>query len=117
MKSAISGKTLRWTFDDGPVAGKTYEHTFGTDGTVTYRQVGGDERMAQGKPRQPTPVAYQAAQLSFDVFVVTYLSPESGYTLTTVLDFKTARLVAVASNHESVTVQHGTFEAIARKAA
>ena len=25
---ALCGKTLRWTFSDGPVAGTRFEHTF-----------------------------------------------------------------------------------------
>jgi hypothetical protein len=33
-----------------------------------------------------------------------------GYTLTTVLDFKTKKLVAFSSNEKGVSVQHGTFE-------
>lgn len=121
MKSTIDGKTLRWTFEDGPTAGKTFEHTFGTDGTVTWRMIG-DGRPA--KPNQsaeakapPKPTPYQASQLSFDVFVVTYLSEDSGYTLTTVLDFKTGKVVAVASNEQQVALQHGSFEAVVSKAA
>ena len=31
---SLIGKTVRWTFADGPVAGKTYEHTFNADGSV-----------------------------------------------------------------------------------
>ena len=38
-----------------------------------------------------------------------YLSP-SGYTLTVVLDYKTLKLVAFASNEKSLTMQQGTFE-------
>ena len=25
----LRGKTIRWTYDDGPMAGKSLEHTFG----------------------------------------------------------------------------------------
>jgi hypothetical protein len=39
---------------------------------------------------------------------VSYL--ESGYTLTTLLDFKSKKLVAFASNEKGVSAQHGTFE-------
>lgn len=34
MTDEFAGKTLRWTFEDGPTAGKTYERVFGDDGTV-----------------------------------------------------------------------------------
>jgi hypothetical protein len=30
----IRGKTIRWTYDDGPMKGKSFEHTFGQDGTT-----------------------------------------------------------------------------------
>lgn len=114
MKSAISGKTLRWTFDEGPMAGKTFEHTFGTDGTVSWKMLDG-ERPKGETAAPPASVTYQVAQLSFDVFVVTYQSKD--YTLTTVLDFKTALLVAVASKPGEVTTQRGSFEAVLAKAA
>lgn len=43
----VVGKTLRWTFTEGPQAGKTYEHTFDPDGTVEYR-------MIEDPPRDPS---------------------------------------------------------------
>lgn len=46
--------------------------------------------------------------LGDDVCVVSYLGP-SGYTLTTVLDMRTDKLVAFASNEKELTVQHGRF--------
>ena len=39
--ASLSGKTIRWIFNDGPVAGTTFEHTFHEDGTVTWRGVDG----------------------------------------------------------------------------
>ena len=41
QKNALAGRVFRWTFADGPTAGKTYEHTFSTDGTVAFKEVGG----------------------------------------------------------------------------
>ena len=52
---------------------------------------------------------YQVASLGQEVHAVSYLS-SSGYTLTVVLDYRTKRLVAFASNEKSLTMQHGTFE-------
>ena len=40
----IRGKTLRFSFDDGAMAGKTFEHTFDADGTVTFRMRGAKRR-------------------------------------------------------------------------
>jgi hypothetical protein len=100
----IRGKTIRWTFLDGPVANKTFEHTFDDAGTVTYRVVDGNG----GKPG--TAQRYEAVEVGADVWAVSYLAP-SGYTLTSVLEYRTRRLVAFASNEQEVTMQKGTFEA------
>ena len=40
----IRGKTIRWTYDDGPMAGKSFEHTFGDDGVVTWREAGDPDK-------------------------------------------------------------------------
>src|SRR5207244_11060912 len=45
----VRGKTIRWTYDDGPMAGKSFEHSFRSDGTVTWRETG-----AEKTPKQPT---------------------------------------------------------------
>src|SRR5215475_5141932 len=75
----IRGKTLRWTFDDGPTKGKTFEHTFGEDGSVTYRMA--------GSPKATKEDHYELAQIGDDVCTVSYLA-KTGWTLTVVLDFK-----------------------------
>jgi hypothetical protein len=100
----IRGKTIRWTFIDGPMAKRTFEHTFDEAGTVTYRAIDGNG----GKPGSAQ--KYEAAEVGTDVWAVSYLSP-SGYTLTVVLDYRTSRLVAFASNEKELTVQKGTFDA------
>jgi len=117
----VRGKTIRWTYDDGPMAGKSFEHTFGEDGTVTWHETG-----AQNKPRPPTngqrkagqgstePKAkYEVAPVNDDVYAVSYLSG-SGYTLTSVLDFAGGTVVSFASNEKELVVQHGTFEVAER---
>ena len=117
----VRGKTIRWTYDDGPMAGKSFEHTFGEDGTVTWHETG-----AQNKPRPPTngqrkagqgstePKAkYEVAPVNDDVYAVSYLSG-SGYTLTSVLDFAGGSVVSFASNEKELVVQHGTFEVAER---
>ena len=43
--TALAGRTFNWTFNDGPTAGKTYEHKFAPkDGTVTFREAGAAEQ-------------------------------------------------------------------------
>ena len=86
------------------MAGKSFDHTFSRNGGVAFREVGSNP---DGKPG--TADQYQVASLGHDVHAVSYLSG-SGYTLTVVLDFKTQKLVAFASNETSLTMQHGTFE-------
>lgn len=100
----LQGKTMRWTFTEGPMANKTFEHSFDQNGGVTFREVGGD---AESKPTKAT--KSEIAAVGDDVYAVSYLA-SSGYTLTTVLDFRTGKLVAFASNEKELTVQNGTFE-------
>ena len=38
---SLRGKTLRWTFTEGPVAGTLFEHTFQDDGSVVWRVLEG----------------------------------------------------------------------------
>ncbi len=100
----ITGHSLRFRFTDGPVAGKSFDHTFSRNGHVTFKEVGSDPNAKPGVAQQ-----YEVASLNNDVHTVSYLAA-SGYTLTTILDFKTLKLVAFASNEKSVTMQQGTFE-------
>jgi hypothetical protein len=103
----ITGQTLRFTFIDGPVAGKTFEHTFGADGGVTFREI--SERA--GKPGKAE--RYEVATVGEDVYAVAYLA-ESGFTLTTILDYRSNKLVAFASNEKQLVLQHGSFETLAK---
>jgi hypothetical protein len=100
----ITGNSLRWTFQDGPMAGKSFDHTFSRNGGVVFREVGSDPNAKPGSADQ-----YQVASLGQDVHAVSYLTG-SGNTLTVVLDYKTKKLVAFASNEKSLILQQGTFE-------
>jgi len=109
----IRGRTLRFTFNDGPMATKTFEHIFDASGTVKYRMV--DSATSSGnstggnETTKATDSKYEIATLREDVGAVSYVG-SGGYTLTTVLDFKTKKLVAFSSNEKGVSVQHGVFE-------
>jgi len=100
----LQGKTMRWTFIDGPMANKTFEHSFDKEGGVSFRELNGD---AKRKPSHATKC--EVATVGNDVYAVSYLG-SSGYTLTTVLDYRTGKLVGFASNEKELTVQKGTFE-------
>jgi hypothetical protein len=102
----IKGKTIRWTFNDGPSAGTTYEHDFHSDGTVQFRQVDDSKKEV---PASSEKVKYGSARVSDDVYAVSYLS-SSGFTLTVVLNFADKKMVAFASNDTQWFEQKGTFE-------
>ena len=103
----LRGKTVRFTFRDGQVAGKTYVHSFGTDGTVAWTDA--DDERTDAAPDPESTAKYEFEQVNADVYVVSYLS-KAGYTLTTVVDSKTGKLVSFASNEKSLSVQRGTAD-------
>jgi molybdenum cofactor biosynthesis MoaF-like protein len=112
----VRGKTIRWTYEDGPMAGKRLEHTFGADGTVSWRETDGEEKNTKqqtGKPATEPKAKYQVAPVNDDVCVVSYLSA-SGYTLTSILDFASGTIVSFASNEKELVLQRGVFEETAR---
>ena len=102
----IRGKTLRWTFEDGPTANTTFEHDFRTDGTVVFRIAGSPKDTAK-----ETPVPYGSDRVTDDVHVVSYKAA-GGFTLTVVLDFKDGQMVGFASNEKQWSRQRGTFEIV-----
>jgi hypothetical protein len=119
----IRGKTVRWTYEDGPMAGKKFEHSFGADGLVSWREATADDRGTKpptngktkttGKPQTETKVKYEVAPVNDDVWVVSYLS-NSGYTLTSVLDFASSTVISFASNEKELVRQRGMFEVAER---
>jgi MoaF N-terminal domain len=90
--TSLAGRVLRWTFEEGPTKGKTYEHTFQDDGSVVFSTVDG---ATKGKPTHEK--KYAAFEVAPDVQLVSYLA-ESGYTLTVAMNFETGRLYGFASN-------------------
>jgi hypothetical protein len=118
----LRGKTIQWTYDDGPMAGKTFEHTFGNDGTLTWHEKSADPQSAAppsngkqktGKPATEPKAKYQVAPINEDVCAVSYLSA-SGFTLTSVLDFDSGTVVSFASNEKELVPQRGMFEVAER---
>jgi hypothetical protein len=100
----ITGHSVRWKFHDGPMAGKSFDHTFSRNGNVAFREVAGDPNAKPGNAER-----YEVAAVGQDVYAVSYLAP-SGHTLTVVMDYKTLKLVAFSSNDKSLTMLQGTFE-------
>src|SRR5438552_2698485 len=52
----VRGKTLRWSYEDGPTAGTTFEHDFGEDGRVQYRMVDGADTSGGYSKRSGWPI-------------------------------------------------------------
>lgn len=103
---SLYGKTLRWTFKDGPVAGKTFEHTFYEDGSVLFRNVNGREKGESAHAR-----IGGCVRINDEVCAVSYLT-NAGYTLTVVLNFEERQMVGFASNAREWHQQKGTFEVV-----
>ena len=102
--TALLGRTIRWRFSDGPVAGQTFEHTFNDDGSVVWRSVDGQNRTNLHREKFGA-----VAPISDDVVVVSYASA-SGYALTVVLNLAQGKMVGFASGHDTWAQQKGTFE-------
>jgi hypothetical protein len=103
---AIRGRTLRWTFTDGPMAGVPVEHTFNEDGSVVWRLVGGAMNGASAREKECA-----AVKITQDVYAISYLAA-SGHTLTVVLNFKDKRMIGFGSNEKSWTAMTGSFEVV-----
>jgi hypothetical protein len=103
MATDLGGKTIRWTYADGPMKGKHFEHSFASDGTVTWKEAG------EAKPAADSHAKYQFQRISGEVYVVSYLS-NHGFTLTTVVDERSGAIVSFASNEKDLVVQRGSLE-------
>lgn len=104
---ALHGKTIRFSFSEGPTKGVSYDHVFADDGMVTFRDAAKSERKEPAMPETPT--KYASFEVADDIALVSYLSP-NGYTLTVALNFETEELFGFASNHEHWYPVRGTFE-------
>jgi hypothetical protein len=105
---SLAGQTQRWTFQDGPTAGKTYQHTFQPDGTVNWSEVGA---APPGKPageKRPG-TRYASFEVAPGLHLVSYLS-ESGYTLTVLVNTNDRRLHGFASSSTEWFPLTGTLE-------
>jgi hypothetical protein len=104
QNDALAGRTFRWTFDGGPTAGKTYEHTFSDDGTVVFKEVGGAAPAGPG-------VKYASFEITPQILLVSYLSTH-GYTLTVAMNRASKKLQGFASNDKEWYPVEGTVEEV-----
>ena len=102
----IHGKTMRWTWTDGPTAGTTHEHVFNADGTMVWRVLDGPKSGKTGREKK-----YASEKVTDEVGIVSYLA-ESGYTITMALNFANRRMTGFASNDKEWMPIKGTFEVV-----
>lgn len=102
--ASLLGRTIRWTFSDGPTKGHTFEHTFNDDGSVVWRSVDGASSTKLNREK-----VSGVAPVGDDVAVVSYLA-SNGFTLTVALNFTDMQMTGFASNNEVWTMQRGHFE-------
>lgn len=109
---AVRGKTIRFTWTEGPTKGTTHEHLFHEDGTVEWRDTStqnarstGEEKNSSAKERPK----YDAIRVADDIYAVSYLAG-SGYTLTVVLNFLDHRIVGFASSSKEWYPLQGSFD-------
>ena len=100
---ALAGKTIQWTFDDGPVAGTTFQHAFAGDGSVTWTIVDGPQQGASAREK-----SYAAMKVNDKTLVISYLAG-SGHTLTVALDLENGRMAGFGSNNKEWTAMTGTY--------
>lgn len=103
---AIRGRKIRFNWSDGPTKGARHDHEFHKDGSVEYR--GADATKDEKWTREKE---YSAAQVSDDVYLVSYLG-SAGYTLTVALNFKDNRMVGIASGAKDWHPVEGSFEVL-----
>jgi hypothetical protein len=104
---SIAGRTIRWSFEDGPTAGKTYQHAFHDDGSVEFVAV--EDGRPRGTPkREPR---YHAFEVAPGVILVSYLS-DSGFTLTVAMSFADSKLYGFASDSKQWHPVAGTLEVV-----
>ena len=100
----VRGQTVRWTFNEPPVAGIVFEHVFREDGTLTWRILEGP-----GKGTSKDEARYVARRITDDVYAVSYLAA-SGHTLSVVVNVKTGRIVGFASNEKTWSALTGALQ-------
>jgi hypothetical protein len=100
--SILDGKTLRFHFDDGPMKGKEFDHTF-RDGKVEWGAAdAGKTTTSDGT----------LVQLDDDCYVGSYMGT-NGYTLTAAMNLATGELHAFTSDGKNWSVQNGTVKKLA----
>ncbi len=100
----LAGRTITWTFEDGPMSGTSIEHAFNPDGSVTWTLLDGEFKGATAREK-----SYAAVKVSERVWAISYLAA-SGHTLTVVLNLDDRRMYGFGSGDKSWESMQGRFE-------
>jgi hypothetical protein len=103
---SLTGKTIKWTFDDGPMPGTSFEHSFDDDGSVTWRILDGEYKGATAREK-----SYGMLKVNDKTLAISYLSA-AGHTLTVVLNFDNGSAFGFGSNEKSWSSFRGRFELV-----
>jgi hypothetical protein len=108
LTAGVTGKTLRFSWTEGPTKGAKHDHVFHDDGTVEWHPAG--EREKGGRPGEAVerPKVLDEG-IASGIRLVSYLS-RSGFTLTVVLNAQTGLIAGVASNDKTWVPVRGSFE-------
>ena len=112
----VRGRTIRFSWTEGPTKGSTHEHVFHEDGTVEWRAVSDENTQpsadeADRNRTSPERPRYSSVEVTDELFLVSYLAA-SGYTLTVVLNFEDASIVGIASNDKNWFPLRGRLQAM-----
>ena len=111
QKSPLAGRVFRWTFAGGPTVGKTYEHSFNTNGTVVFKEVGGTASSGEGGGGAMPGAKYASFEIAPNTHLVSYLSSH-GYTLTVAMNLASKKIHGFASNDKEWYPVEGTVEVV-----
>jgi hypothetical protein len=99
----VRGRTIRWTWKDGPEKGSLVEHVFREDGLMLLRAVNGRQKGSAQEGRK-----YESTRVDKDLYTVSYRTA-AGATMTLLLNFKTRTLLGFSSDSEGWYPSRGTF--------
>ena len=99
----IRGRTIRWTWKEGPDKGSLVEHVFGEDGRMVLRVMNGRHKSTAKLERK-----YESTRVGPDVYTVSYRTA-AGSTMTVFLNFKDRTLLGLSSDSEGWYPARGTF--------
>jgi molybdenum cofactor biosynthesis MoaF-like protein len=100
----VRGRTIRWTWKEGPDKGSLVEHEFREDGHMLLRAVNGRQKSSAEVEQK-----YESTRVGPDLYTVSYRTA-AGATVTVFLNLKDRTLLGFWSDSEGWYPSRGTFE-------